>query len=166
MQLFLIVVAAKALDERLQNLGSTSVELANHPDESCFDGFVLDELHGAVLDACQVRVADPGNVVWIVVGASFEGCTALSADDFAGKAVAVLVLVAFGIQALLDSSAGHGIGSFLKILVADDCSMMVLAEVHVFFAVVPVAIEVLIRVGLLEDNIPGVLLILQDTLNG
>ena len=93
-------------------------------------------------------------------------CAAVSADDLARKAVSVLVLPAVSTDAFLGGiPCNHVIGG-IKILMADDGFVIPLCEELIHFTVVPAAGKGIIGVGLLEDNISGVLLILDHAVNG
>lgn len=90
---------------------------------------------------------------------------AVSTDDLARKCVSVLVLPAVSVNAFLGGIPCDYVVGSIKVLVTDDGFVMSLCEELVSFTIVPAAGKGIIGVGLLEDNIPGVLLILNHAVN-
>ena len=95
------------------------------------------------------------------VGPSFECATTLTTDDFTGKGVTVLILVALLFQpSFLTALLDNFLGGF-EILMAYDCLMMVPNEVLVFLSVIVMTVEMIIGISLLEDDIAGIFFIMD-----
>lgn len=94
----------------------------------------------------------------------FEGATAFRADDPPGERIPVLVLASPCNTFFLAPLPDYCRHSF-KCLPAHNGGVMVLHEIPVPLAVIMVAVELAVRVGLLEQDVPGELLIRQKSPN-
>ena len=80
---------------------------------------------------------------------ALEGSATFATDKLPGKAVTLQVLFVFINDAFLGFSLPHRFGSLVKILVADDCLVVILMKVHVLLTIVDMAVEAFISKGLL-----------------
>ena len=136
-------------------------QLIDHRHKCCLDRVVTDVLHGTAALVLDMGVAAPRGI-FVCRGRVYpalKGITALTADNPAGKAVAALILFAalddaFFLAALCDQCVCR-----LKYLTAYDGFVMIGHRVPVFLAVIDVAVELRIGVGLLKNHIAGVFLV-------
>ena len=96
------------------------------------------------------------------MNSSAKGVATFAAYDFAGKSVSLLVFVTatlntFFICSLLNESSGG-----IEIFMTDNCFMMVCHIILVELAIIPMPVEIAVRVGFLENAIAGVLFVCEN----
>lgn len=136
-------------------------QLVGHCYKSCPDRVVSDVLHGAAVLVLNVGVAAPCSVSTQRTGMypALEGIAALATDDLAGEAVAALVFLAAFDDAIFFAVLLYQSICRLKDFAADDGFVVICHRVLIFLAVIDMAVELRIGVGLLENHITGVFLV-------
>ena len=98
-------------------------------------------------------------------GFSYEGIPAFAADNLAGKGIALLILSISLLDAFLACPLlNQGCCSF-KILMADNCFMVIWHIVLIEVTVILVTIKIAVGIGLLENAVTGVFFIPDDVAN-
>jgi len=94
-----------------------------------------------------------------------EGIPAFAADNLAGKGIALLILSISLLDAFLACPLfNQGCCSF-KILMADNCFMVIWHIVLIEVTVILVTIKIAVGIGLLENAVTGVFFIPDDIAN-
>ena len=114
-----------------------------------------------------MRVADPSRIFSISAGmnSSAEGVATFATDDFAGKGIAFLIFIIATLDAFFIGSLLYESSSCIEIFVTDDCFMMVCHIILVELSVIPMPVEIAVRIGLLENAIASVFLICENAAN-
>ena len=118
-------------------------QLVHHCGEGQFQSVVLYEKHVALALVVDVGIAAPRRVFvsGAAVNSALEGVAALTADDLAGKGIAVLVFLATFDDAFLVCSLTDKGAYCFKILPADDRFVMILDHVLSLLAMIVVSDE-------------------------
>lgn len=128
---------------------------------------ITDIKHGAFAGVCQMCVAHPGCVFPVGAGmdSPTEGIPAFAADNLAGKGIALLILSISLLDAFLICPLFNQGCCGFKILMTDNCFVVIWYIVLIEVTVILVAIEIVVGIGLLENAVASVFFIPDNVAN-
>lgn len=114
-----------------------------------------------------MSVAHPGCIFPVGAGmdSPAEGVPAFVADNLAGKGIALLIFSISLLDAFLTCPLFNQCYCSFKILMADNCFVVICHIVLIEVAVILVAIKITVGIGLLENAVTGVFFIPDDVAN-
>ena len=142
-------------------------QLIDHRGKCKLQIIITDIKHRAPVGVLQVSIAHPGCVFPVGVGmdSPTEGIPAFAADNLAGKGIALLILSISLLDAFLTCSLFNQGCCGFKILMTDNCFVVIWHIVLIEVAVILVAIKIAVGIGLLENAVTGVFFIPDDVAN-
>ena len=143
-------------------------ELVQHGDERNLQIVIPDETHGTSGFVLNVGSATPCSVFPASAGVypALESTTAFAADDFAGKAVSILILPGAVDGTFFRAPLGYQRSSGFIILSADNRLVVIGGQILFLLAYVPMSIELPVGKRLLKNGIADIFLVLQHSPDG
>ena len=143
-------------------------QLVQHGDERHLQIVIPDETHGTSGLVLNVGSATPCSVFSASAGVypALESTTAFAADDFAGKAVSILILPGAFDGTFFSGPLGYQRSSGFKILSADNRLMVIGSQILFFLTYVSMAIELSVGKRLLKNRVADIFLVLQHSPDG
>ena len=146
----------------------TEDQFIQHGDERHLQIVIPDETHGTSGLVLNVGSAAPCSIFPASAGVypALESTTASAADDFAGKAVSILILPGAFDGAFFSGPLGNQRSSGFKILSADNRLVVIGSQILFLLAYVPMSIELPVGKRLLKNGIADIFLVLQHSPDG
>ena len=143
-------------------------QLVQHGYERNLQIVIPDETHGTSGLVLNVGSATPCSVFSASAGVypALESTTASAADDFAGKAVSILILPGAFDGTFFSGPLGYQRSSGFKILSADNRLVVIGGQILFLLAYIPMAIELSVGKRLLKNRVADIFLVLQHSPDG
>ena len=146
----------------------TEDQFIQHGDERHLQIVIPDETHGTSDLVLNVGSAAPCSIFPASAGVypALESTTASAADDFAGKAVSILILPGAFDGTFFSGPLGYQRSGGFKILSADNRLMVIGSQILFLLAYIPMAIELSVGKRLLKNRVADIFLVLQHSPDG